>query len=163
VHWRWSGHRSRFGARLTSYWERAGLLAITPFARLQGSTIGRNGYLESGANSLDLTVAGETTNSVRTTIGADVSTEIHHMNFDVRLVWERENSDTGRPMSASLSGAPGDAFTVYGAPPERDSAVVGFSFKTHVADNTELYARHDGEISAGAENHAFTAELRMTW
>ncbi|SKA38837.1 outer membrane autotransporter barrel domain-containing protein [Enhydrobacter aerosaccus] len=138
-------------------------LAATPFARLQGSTTSQNGFTESGADSLNLAVAGQTTNSLRTTLGADFSASIAHMDFDVRLGWEHENADTGRPMTASFAGAPGNAFTVYGATPQRDSAVVGFAFKTVIAEATELYARYDGEISVGSNNNAFTLGLRMTW
>ncbi|MBS0539407.1 MAG: autotransporter outer membrane beta-barrel domain-containing protein, partial [Proteobacteria bacterium] len=138
-------------------------LAVTPFARLQGSTTTQNGFTESGADSLNLTVAGQTTNSLRTTLGADLGAELARMAFGVRLGWQHEHADTGRPMTASFAGAPGQAFTVTGATPQRDSAVLGFSFNTHVAETTELYARYDGEVGGGSDNHAFTAGLRMTW
>ena len=137
--------------------------AITPFVRLQGSTTTQNGFTESGADSLDLTVAQQTTNSLRTTIGADLSAEIRTVDVDFRLGWEHENADTARPMTASFAGAPGQAFTVFGATPQRDSAVLGLAATTHVADTTELYARYDGEVGGGTDNHAFTAGLRMTW
>lgn len=138
-------------------------LAVIPFARLQGSTTAQNGFTESGADSLDLTVAPQTTNSLRTTLGADLAVEVSHVDVDMRLGWEHENADVSRPMTASFAGAPGNAFTVFGVTPQRDSAVVGLAFKTHVADSTELYARYDGEIATGSDNNAFTAGLRMTW
>ena len=33
---------------------------------------------------------------------------------------------------------------------------------THVFDATELYAREDGEVGDGTDNHAFNAGSRMT-
>jgi outer membrane autotransporter protein len=137
--------------------------SITPFFRLQGSTTTQNGFTESGAASLDLTVAQQTTNSLRTTLGADFAAEIQKVIVDFRLGWQHENADTARPMTASFAGAPGAAFTVFGATPQRDSAVIGLAVETHVSDSTELYARYDGEVGGGTDNHAFTAGVHMTW
>jgi uncharacterized protein with beta-barrel porin domain len=74
-----------------------------------------------------------------------------------------EHADTGRPISASFAGAPGNAFTVFGATPQRDSAALGFSAKARIAESIHLYGRYDGEVGGGSDNHAFTAGLRMTW
>ena len=49
--------------------------------------------------------------------------------------------DTGRPITALFSGAPVAAFTVYGATPQRDAAVIGFSARTAVSDNASVYLR----------------------
>ena len=82
-----------------------------------------------GAQSLSLNVAQQTTNSLRTTIGADLAGAIglgneKKLDFAVRLGWQHEFDDTGRPITAAFAGAPGDAYTVYAAAPARDSAVV---------------------------------------
>ena len=45
---------------------------ITPFARLQGYTGTQNGFTETGAQSLNLAVAQQTTNSLRSVIGAQL-------------------------------------------------------------------------------------------
>lgn len=44
----------------------------------------------------------------------------------VRLGWVHEYADTSRPVTASIAGAPGANFTVFGASPQRDSTVLGF-------------------------------------
>jgi len=46
------------------------------------------------------------------------------------------------PPSQRLATA---SFTVYGATPQRDSAVIGFSASTDVAAATRLYLRYDGD------------------
>lgn len=138
-------------------------LAVTPFTRLQGLTTTQNGFTESGADSLNLTVAAQTTNSLRTTLGADLRADVARVELGLRLGWVHEFADTGRPMTASFAGAPGQAFTVTGATPQRDSAAVGFSFKTHVAEATEVYGRYDGEVGGGSDNHTFSAGLRLNF
>ena len=141
---------------------RAGRL-FTPFARLQGSTTAQAGFSEWGADSLDLTVASQTTSSLRTTLGAELQNEFGPVDLHLRLGWLHEYADTARPMTASFAGAPGVAFTVFGATPQRDSAAIGFSGCTKVGESTELYARYDGEVGGGSDNHAFNVGLRMVW
>jgi autotransporter-associated beta strand protein/T5SS/PEP-CTERM-associated repeat protein len=142
--------------------------SITPFARLQGSTVTQNAFSEWGANSLSLSVAQQTTNSLRTVFGADLAGAIplgsdRSLALDLRLGWLHEYADTGRPITAAFAGAPSNAFTVYGATPQRDAAVIGFSAGTNIAEATRLYLRYDGEISTGASNHTLNLGLRISW
>ena len=72
-------------------------------------------------------------------------------------------ADTGRPITAAFAGAPANAFTVYGATPQRDAAVIGFSASTAIAAATQIYLRYDGEIGSGTDNHALNLGVRITW
>ena len=95
---------------------------ITPFGRFQISSTTQNAFSESGAQSLSLNVAQQTTNSQRTTIGADLGSSIglgneRKLDLAVRLGWMHEFADTGRPITAAFAGAPGNSFTVFGATP----------------------------------------------
>jgi autotransporter-associated beta strand protein len=140
--------------------------AVTPFARLQGSTTNQAGLTETGGNSLDLMIAPQTTNSLRSTLGAELAATFateHKVAGNFRVGWQHEFADTGRSMSAAFAGAPGDAFTVFGATPQRDSAAIGFSLRALVSEATEFYARYDGEVGGGTDNHAVTAGLRLRW
>ena len=72
----------------------------------------------------------------------------------VRLGWQHEFADTGRPITAAFAGAPGNSFTVFGATPARDAAVVGFQAMTTIAQATQVYLRYDGGVGGGTDNHA---------
>lgn len=137
--------------------------SVTPFARLQGSTTTQSGFTESGANSLNLVVQQQTVNSLRSTFGVDLSATLRKATIGVRLGWQHEYADTSRPMTASFSGAPGTPFTVFGATPQRDSAVVGLGATFQVAEATEISLRYDGELGGGTNNNALTLGLRMKW
>ncbi len=137
--------------------------SVTPFVRLQAASNSRNGFTETGADSLDLGVAQQTTTSLRTTLGAALDGTIGGAALTLRLGWTHEHADTARPMTAAFAGAPGTPFTVYGATPQRDSAAIGFSANLPLSDTIRLYARYDGEVGGGSDNHALTAGLRMTW
>jgi autotransporter-associated beta strand protein len=141
---------------------------VAPFARIQGTTAMQNGFTESGAQSLNLTVAPQTTNSVRSTLGAEATAEIPtgatgKLGLLFRVGWVHEYANTDRPVTAAFAGAPGSSFTVLGATPARDMAALSFAANTALADATSLFIRYDGEVGGGSDNHAFTAGLRMTW
>ena len=73
---------------------------ITPFGRFQISSVTQNAFAKSGAQSLSLNVAQQTTNSQRTTIGADLGSSIglgneSKLDLAVRLGWMHEFADTG--------------------------------------------------------------------
>lgn len=154
------------GYRIDIY-ERAAA-SITPFARLQAATVTQNAFSESGANSLNLSVAQQTTNSVRSVLGAELAGFIDtgwrdKLGLQLRLGWAHEYADTSRPMTASFAGAPTLGFTVYGAAPQRDAAVLGLAANTSITDAWGLYLRYDGEVGTGVDNHVFSVGLRMSW
>ncbi len=139
------------------------MLAVTPFARFQTSITSQNAFAESGANALNLNVAQQTTNSVRTVLGAQLGSTIGAFGLNLRVGWQHEYAYTGRPITASFAGAPSASFTVYGATPTRDAAIIGFSATTTIAETTQLYLRYDGELGGGTDNHALTAGLRLSF
>jgi fibronectin-binding autotransporter adhesin len=141
---------------------------LTPFARLQGSSVTQNAFTESGAQSLNLGVAQQTTNSLRTLFGVDLAGNVplgtdRTLDLGLRLGWQHEFASTIRPITAALSGAPFAAFTVYGATPQPDAAVVSFRANTRIAEQAQIYLRYDGEIGSGTDNHAFNLGLRINW
>ncbi|MFO1159378.1 MAG: autotransporter domain-containing protein [Reyranellaceae bacterium] len=141
---------------------------ITPFARLQGYTGTQNAFTENGAQSLSLSVAAQTTNSLRTVLGAQLGGAIDlgwrdKLRAQFRLGWSHELADTSRPVSASFVGAPTAPFTTYGASPSRDGAVVGIMANTSIADGTSIYLRYEGDIAGQDSSHALTAGVRITW
>ena len=144
------------------------LATITPFARLQASSVTQNGFSEWGANALSLNMAQQTTNSLRSTLGVDLAgviglADMKKLDVAFRLGWLHEYAGIGRPITAAFAGAPSAAFTVYGATPQRDSAVIGFSVMTAIAEAAQLYLRYDGEIGNANDNHTLNVGVRFTW
>ena len=141
---------------------------VTPFARLQAYTGTQAGFTETGAQSLNLTVAQQTTNSLRSVIGAQLGGSMdlgwrEKLLMQLRLGWSHEYADVGRPVSATLAGAPAMPFTTFGVSPQRDGVVLGLSANTAIAEATSIYLRYEGDISGQDSAHALTAGVRMTW
>ena len=131
-------------------------------------SVNQAAFQEWGANALSLNVQQQTTTSVRTVLGADLGGAIglgdtRTLDIALRLGWLHEYASTARPITAAFAGAPSANFTVYGATPQRDAAVIGFQAATAVAAGTQLYLRYDGDIGSGTDNHAFNVGLRLSW
>ena len=144
------------------------LATLTPFVRLQASSVTQNGFSEWGVNALNLNMAQQTTNSLRSTLGVDLAGAIglgdtKKLDLAFRLGWLHEYADIGRPITAAFAGAPSTAFTVYGATPRRNSAVIGISAMTAIAEAAQLYLRYDGEIGNASDNHAINVGIRFSW
>jgi len=141
--------------------------SITPFARLQAINVTQGAFSEWGANSISLNVAQQSTNALRSTLGAQLNGGIpmgdSSLALALRLGWQHEFDYTKRPMTAAFAGAPSASFTVYGAPVARDAAIVGLQADTRLADSLQLYLRYDGEFATGNDNHGLTAGLRFSW
>ncbi|MFZ5779812.1 MAG: autotransporter outer membrane beta-barrel domain-containing protein, partial [Pseudomonadota bacterium] len=155
-----AGYRFEIGTAANAF--------VTPFARLQGYTGTQNGFTESGAQSLDLTVAQQTTTSLRSVLGAQLGGSVdlgwrERLALQLRLGWSHEYADVSRPVTATLAGAPAMPFTTYGISPQRDGAIVGFAANTAVAEATNLYLRYEGLVAGQDSAHALTAGVRMTW
>jgi len=141
---------------------------VTPFARLQAYTGTQNAFTETGAQSLNLTIAQQTTNSLRSVLGAQLGGAMdlgwrEKLAMQFRLGWSHEYADVGRPVTATLAGAPAMPFTTWGVSPQRDGVLIGLSANTAVADATSIYLRYEGDISGQDNMHAITAGVRMTW
>jgi autotransporter-associated beta strand protein len=155
-----TGYRFDLGGLADAY--------VTPFARLQAYTGTQNAFTETGAGSLNLSVAQQTTNSLRSVLGAQLGGAMDvgwrdRLALKMRFGWSHEYADTARPVTASFAGAPVAPFTTYGVAPQRDGVVLGLAANTAVADATSIYLRYEGEVSGQDNAHAFTAGFRMTW
>jgi uncharacterized protein with beta-barrel porin domain len=166
-----TGANQFFGQLETGYRVDVGGAAeafVTPFVRLQAYTGTQNAFTETGAQSLNLSVVQQTTNSLRTVIGAQLGGAMNlgwrdKLAMQFRLGWSHEYADTGRPVTATLAGVPAMAFTTYGVTALRDSVLLGLSANTTIAEATAVYLRYEGNVSGQDSTHALTAGLRMTW
>ena len=81
----------------------------------------------------------------------------------MKVGWQHEFASTQRSITAALSGAPFAGFTVYGATPQPDSAIVSLQANTKIAESAQLYLRYDGDIGSGMDNHTLNLGVRFSW
>src|SRR5258708_19539930 len=85
--------------------------SLTPFGRLQVQSVTQNAFSESGANSLSLDVAQQGTNSLRSTLGAELAGELplggeRKRGLALRLGWPHEFHSTPRPTHPPFPRSP---------------------------------------------------------
>lgn len=141
---------------------------MTPFARFQGTTVSQSGFTENGAGALGLTVAQQSSGSARGVLGAEIAGAFglegrEKVAVQLRAGWAHEYASTARPVTANFAGAPGTSFTVFGASPQTDSAIVSVAANTAIATGAGLYLRYDGEVGSGLSSHALSGGFRATW
>ncbi|MGU3495956.1 autotransporter domain-containing protein [Xanthobacteraceae bacterium A53D] len=142
--------------------------AVTPFGRLQVVSIDQGSFTETGFSPFNLAVSGQTLTSVRTTLGADFTTRLDMgggmpLDLTMRLGWVHEFGDTARPMTAAFAAAPWATFTVFGAPEQRDSALIGIAAEAKILANASLFGSYDAELGGGSDSHQLVGGIRFTW
>jgi uncharacterized protein with beta-barrel porin domain len=144
-----------------------GTVKLTPFAGLALGSVDQDAFTETGAGVLDLHVAKQSQSSVKSTLGARVSTDLALgdtlVTTDLSLGWAHEFASTGRSSTAAFVGAPAAGFQVAGVKVPGDSALIGFGLATALFANTSIYAHYDGDLAKGADSNAITVGFRFTW
>jgi outer membrane autotransporter protein len=79
-----------------------------------------------------------------------------------RAAWAHE-FDRDRAITALFQVLPSAPFTVFGATPARDAALVSAAVEIRLANGLSAQAKFDGEFADGARAYAGSGTLRYTW
>jgi uncharacterized protein with beta-barrel porin domain len=166
----------QYGGRVEGGW-RFGFdkNVLTPFAGLTVQALTQSAYTETSRNAatgapgvLGLTVQGQTSTSIRSTLGAQFETAITASDDAVlrprlRLGWAHE-FNVYRTATATLGALlPNAPFTVQGAQPSPNALVVGAGFDLELTHMVRIYGQFDGEFSDNARAFAGTGGVRLVW
>lgn len=142
---------------------QAGYL-LQPLAALSYVRTRTDGFTETGAGALNLQVAGQTTTSTRSLLGAKTVFETGSLKIEPRLLWAHEFGNVNAPLAASLTGAPAvGSFQVSGVALKRDSLVLGLGVSGRIRKGFTLVADTQFEGNARQRNLAFFVALRGAW
>jgi outer membrane autotransporter protein len=127
-------------------------MVLTPFASLEYSRMTQDGYQESGAGALDLNVASNSAERVRSGLGVRLAGELDLGHTSVRpsihIQWLHDFKNDGIATTANFTGG-GAAFTTPGQKIAEDSGNIGGSLLFMVAKNTAISINYDYEGSSG--------------
>ena len=153
----------QYGGRVEGGW-RFGFdkNVLTPFAGLTVQALTQSAYTETSRNAatgapgvLGLTVQGQTSTSIRSTLGAQFETAITATDDAIlrprlRLGWAHE-FNVYRTATASLGALLPNAL------------VVGAGFDLELTRMVRIYGQFDGEFSDNARAFAGTGGVRLVW
>ncbi len=137
---------------------------LRPLAGLSWTHARQDAYSETGAGALNLNVAGETTDSLRSLIGVKTLHSAGNLRIEPRLVWSHEFGDLNTPLQAQLSGAGASGnFAVSGVRLERDLLTAGLTLAGSVSKGTELFVDLQADGNSRQTAYAAYAGVRMRW
>lgn len=107
-----------------------GNFTMGPIISAQYTYAGLGGFAENGADSLDLRLAQQNANSLRSTLGARVAytwtvNEKFALIPEIRMFWQHEFLNDSRNINAALDGGGGSSFDFTTSNPYRDSDFAG--------------------------------------
>jgi len=141
------------GGQLTSYldfgydWKVSGF-TFGPLISAQYTYSGVAPFTETGADSLDLRVEQQNTNSLRTNLGGRVAytwnlTDKITIIPEVRMFWQHEYLQNSTALGASLDGGAGPGFDYMTTVPGRDSVFAGAGVSANFSKDFSVYLNYN--------------------
>ena len=146
-----------------------GLMGVTPYAALQVTTVHLPSYAEaavSGSNQFALAFASDNSTNVRSELGlrGDKAFAMRDgtLTFRGRAAWAHD-SNTDRAISPTFQALPGASFTVNGARPSPDGALLTAGAEMKWRNNWSLAGTFEGEFSRTTESYAGKGTVKYAW
>jgi autotransporter-associated beta strand protein len=159
-----------FAARLEGGWRYATpAVGITPYAALQSTTFYLPGYGEtatSGSNQFALSYAAHSVTATRDELGTRFDKAIlvrdGVFTLKAKTAWAHD-WNTDRAATATFQTLPGATFTVNGAQPSADAALVSLGAERSWHNGWAIAANVDGEFSRTTTGYSGKGSLRYAW
>jgi autotransporter-associated beta strand protein len=143
---------------------------VTPYAAGQAVVLKTPSYGETsptGANAFALDYGGQTTTMSRSELGSWIDGVAvldagANLLLRTRVAWAH-NFNTDRNISAIFLTLPGTSFTVGGAAPAVNTALVSGAAELRLASGWSIGGRFDGEFGRGTSSYAGTGTVRVAW
>jgi outer membrane autotransporter protein len=143
---------------------------VTPYAAGQAVALKTPSYSETSpnnANAFALAYAGQTTTISRSELGSWIDgVAILDAGASVlvrtRVAWAH-NFNTDRNINAFFLTLPSTSFTVGGAAPAVNTALVSGAAELRLASGWSIGAKFDGELGRGTTSYAGTGTVRVAW
>lgn len=142
---------------------------VTPYAALQTTTFFMPSYSESatsGSNQFALSYASKIITATRGELGAriDKAYAVQGGVFTLKATtaWAHD-WNTDRAATATFQALPGTSFTVNGARPSADAALLSLGGEMDWGTGWRVAANVDGEFARGSQSYAAKGALKRAW
>jgi outer membrane autotransporter protein len=159
-----------YGGRIEAGYRLAAtpMVAATPYAAVQTQSFHTPAYGETdlSGGSFGLSYNARNATDTRSELGArfdhQAMVQAMPLTLRARVAWAHDRvSDPS--LSATFRTLPGASFTVNGAVPAKDSALVSAGSELRVTSALTLVAKLDGEFASGSQTYAGTGTVRYGW
>ena len=123
-------------------------------------------FTETGAGNLNLAIADENIDSLRSLIGTRIRWQqpwrCTMLEPEVRLQWMHEYLDTNATLGARFAVAGSPGFTTTGLDLGRDWAMIGTGVTWQKNDTCSITANYDAQVKDRTALHAASDSLQWT-
>ncbi|MBI3433990.1 MAG: autotransporter domain-containing protein [Proteobacteria bacterium] len=160
------GARLEAGYRIATY-----PLGVTPYGAVQVQNVYTPSYGEtafSGAGTFALAYGSRNATATRVELGSwfdrlETFAHGHAVVLRGRAAYAHNGGYAGGGLGAVFQTLPGSTYTVNGAAPARDLALLSAGAELRLARGVLLGARFDGEFSGRARTYAGSGTARYEW
>ncbi|MBU1742074.1 MAG: autotransporter domain-containing protein, partial [Proteobacteria bacterium] len=126
----------------------------------------QDGFTESGAGALNLTLGRQSATSVRGAVGVRVRRVFkgrggRRVTISLSALWVHEFANNAQSVNASMQGNPATPFTVRTPEPERDAVRLGIGVTAKVSRRVSLFAAYQPEFRPDNQSHYVSAGVRF--
>ncbi|WP_144244255.1 autotransporter outer membrane beta-barrel domain-containing protein [Nitrincola sp. A-D6] len=141
---------------------------VTPYAGLEYGHYRQNGFTETGAVDANLTYGNDRMNSLRSVLGARMSSELKSsggMQFDTTLglSWVHEHLYREASLNPAFAVSGDVPFNIKGPATDRNRARTLLGVSAHLSKYSQLDLEYRGEFADSDRQHAIAATFRMMW
>jgi autotransporter-associated beta strand protein len=141
---------------------------LQPFAALQYIYLRQNSFVETGADSLNLNVAGLDANSLRSQLGGRLQlgglSGIHgRLVPEVRAIWLHEFLETTSVVNSFFAPIGGGSFAVQGLNLGRDWALLGGGLRWDRPNGWSLFGNYDAQVNSQQVFHVGSGGVSYQW
>jgi uncharacterized protein with beta-barrel porin domain len=141
-------------------------ITVKPLVGAQYTRFWENGYNETGAGSLDLSVAGQNYYSIRPLVGIYGAKSLSlggtaQLVPTVDVTVSEELNPLNPQVQASFAGAPGSNFTLTGIGPNPTLVGVGAGLKLILGRDFNVSATYMGDYGGSQTSNGFNGEVDL--
>ena len=141
---------------------------ISPYIGIDYIHSIREGFMETGAGTANLSVNAENQDSLRTSVGFRISHEIitqrgSRITPYTSIAYVREHLDNVVRMNAGFAAAPTTPFQISGTKLDRDRLRVGLGVTGQISERTSVNISYYGNLADSHDIHSIAATGRYIW
>jgi outer membrane autotransporter protein len=154
----WSGH---LGLGLTRIFTLSEDISVTPGVRVDYIHFNSDGYQETGAGILNLTVDSQTTRQLLLEASGKLEQKLdENAVFTANLGFRYDAINEPNSVTSAFAGAPGATFVTDGVDQEPWSVIGGLGLVSTLDDKTELSLDYNIEVKEDFTNQSGSLKLR---
>jgi outer membrane autotransporter protein len=139
-------------------------VTLTPTASLKWLSVDADGYTETGADALNLTVrdtsAHQFEGGLGMKLGWSIDTSLGQLQPELKMAWVHDFVTGSVAIDASMLGA---AFTTMQSRPSADGLALGAGLNLLTSGDTSLRLSYDGQFRGGYTAHSGLIEFRLSY